>query len=173
MSKYSPQEVTRLLGALERQAKEALKLAQQAEQDAHKHSYEMYYTFRSKVQEFETCSIIVEERLKNMASSRKASLEQQFNKLNALMLGIVVRASLNFFYVLSANTHLPMGAREIFLSELRNLYNAKNKLENPAYGSMVDSETAENLQTAEEILAEIIDRAPSMLNLEPEMEKSD
>lgn len=166
MSKYSPQDVTRLLSALERQAKEALSLAKQAEQDASKHSYEMYYNFRSKVQEFETCAIIVEERLKNMTSSRKASLENQFNRLNALMLGIVVRASLQFFYVLSANTHLPMGAREIFLSELRHLYAAKNKLKNPLYQSYLDEETAENLETAEEILTEIIDRAPSLLQLE-------
>jgi hypothetical protein len=80
------------------------------------------------------------------------------------MLALLVRASMRFFFVLSANPILPMGAREIFMAELRSLHDAAEKLNRPNYAGKLGPELGRDLETASLILVEIIDKAPGLLN---------
>ena len=61
---------------------------------------------------------------------------------------------------------LPLGSKDIFLGELRNLYRVKQMLELDRYRQKVSSRAVKDIETAEEILGVIIDRAPSLLQLE-------
>ncbi len=161
---YTREEVKELLGALERQCREASKLAQLAEHEASKHSFGAYRSFRDKVGEFQALVILIEQRLRNLVDTRSDDLRDQFEKLDMVMLALLVRASMRFFFVLSANPILPMGAREIFVAELRSLHDAHEKLRRPNYAGKLGAQLETDLETASLILEEIIDKAPSLLN---------
>ena len=80
------------------------------------------------------------------------------------MLRIVIKTSLKFFFVMSAKTVLPLGAREMFQSELRTLYEAERMISDPRYISQLDESARDDLEMAKEILEEIIEHAPALLN---------
>lgn len=160
---YTRKEVQDLLNALERQARDALRLAKLAEEEAAKDSFQAYNDFRAKVGEFKALCILIEGRLKNLEAVRVDDLQEEYARLDTMMLGVLVRASMRFFFVLSAKTMLPMGAREIFVSELRSLHEASEKLKRPEYAGKLGDKLQGDLDTAEMILEEIIHKAPSML----------
>jgi hypothetical protein len=162
--KYTRDEVKELLGALERQCREAAQLAKLAEVEASKHSFHAYREFRDKVGEFQALVILIEQRLRNLVDARSDDLRDQFERLDMVMLALLVRASMRFFFVLSANPILPMGAREIFMQELRSLHDAHEKLRRPSYAGKLGADLDRDLETASLILEEIIDKAPSLLN---------
>ncbi|MFY8094302.1 MAG: hypothetical protein ACOVN0_12575 [Niveispirillum sp.] len=161
---YTRKEVQDLLGALERQARDAMRLAKQAEEEAAKDSFLAYNDFRNKVGEFRALCILIEGRLKSVDTARVDDLKEEYARLDTLMLGLLVRASMRFFFVLSAKTMLPMGARDIFIAELRSLHDAAEKLRRPAYAGVMGDKLKGDLETAELILEEIIDKAPGLLN---------
>lgn len=160
---YSRKEVEGLLTALERQAREAAALAKQAQSDAARQSFTSYRLFRDKVGEFKALCILIEARLRNIEDVRVDDLRQEFDRLDTLLMAVLVKASMRFFFVLSANTVLPLGAREIFISELRSLYEAHEKLRRPEYEGKLGSQIMGDLETAEAILEEIIHKAPGLL----------
>jgi len=161
---YTRAEVKELLSALERQCREAAALAKQAEHEATRHSFGAYRGFRDKVGEFQALVILIEQRLRNLADARSDDLRDQFERLDTVMLALLVRASMRFFFVLSANPALPMGAREIFVAELRSLHDAHERLMRPNYAGKLSSDLERDLETASLILEEIIDKAPSLLS---------
>ncbi len=161
---YTRKEVKGLLGALERQCREAIGLASTAEKEASKHSFAAYRGFRDKVGEFQALVILIEGRLRNLAEGRADDLRQEFERLDILMLTTLVRASMRFFFVLSANPILPLGAREVFVSELRSLHDAHEKLRRPDYAERLSRDLENELEMASQILEEIIDKAPSLIH---------
>ncbi|MDG5495113.1 hypothetical protein GE253_00540 [Niveispirillum sp. SYP-B3756] len=160
---YTRKEVEGLIGALEKQARDAMRLAKLAEEEAAKDSFQAYNEFRNKVGEFRALCILIEGRLKSVEAVRVDDLREEYARLDTLMLGLLVRASMRFFFVLSAKTMLPMGARDIFVSELHSLYDAAEKLRRPEYQKQLGDKLKGDLDTAEMILEEIIDKAPSLL----------
>lgn len=161
---YTREEIKSLLEALERQAREAISLARSAEAEASKHSFVAYRNWRDKVGEFQALVILIEGRLKNCVDHRVDDLRGEFERLDILMLSVLVRASMRFFFVLSANPILPIGAREMFVSELRSLHDAHERLRRPGYKEKLNDDLSKDLDTASLILEEIIDKAPGMLN---------
>ncbi len=82
------------------------------------------------------------------------------------MLTATLQTSLHFLKILSIRNELPLGSKDIFLGELRNLYRAKQLLELDKYRSKVSARAVKDIETAEEILSVIIERAPNLLQLE-------
>lgn len=162
--RYTRAEVQELLGALERQCREAAHLAKQAEHEASRHSFSAYRDFRDKVGEFQALEILIEQRIRGIVDARSDDLREQFRNLDMVMLALLVRASMRFFFVLSANPVLPMGAREIFVAELRSLHDAHEKLRRPEYEGKLGEDLDRDLETASLILEEIIDKAPRLLS---------
>lgn len=161
---YTKREAQEMLVALERQARDIVMVATKAEQTATKHSFNLYRQFRDRVSEFETFGILIENRLRNLETGRDERLDEQFDALNILISKSVIRASTKFFLALSKSPALPLGSREVFLQELRSLHEARNKLSEPRYEHLLDDETQRNLRVAENILTEVIERAPSLLD---------
>jgi hypothetical protein len=164
---YKRSEVEGLLHALERQAREAAKLAAEAQREAANNSFVAYRHFREKVGEFKALCILIEGRLRHVSDGRVDDLKTEFERMDILMLSLLIKASMRFFFVLSANTILPLGAREIFIAELHSLYEAREKLRRPEYKSRLSDGLSNDLDTAEAILEEIIDKAPGLLKFGP------
>jgi hypothetical protein len=158
-------EVEEFLSRLELRARKLIGLADVLEKNADKSDVTGYRPFREEVDNFKALSLVISERLNKLESHpKKEELEEQFHKLQVLMLRLVIKTSLKFFFVMSAKEHLPLGAREMFQSELRTLYEAERMISNPRYISQLDDSAKDDLDTAKSILEEIIEKAPALLN---------
>ena len=67
--------------------------------------------------------------------------------------------------VVASAKELPLGAKDLFLRELRAIYTLKNSLSSPPFDGDLPAETAHDVELAEKILREIIERAPALLDL--------
>lgn len=158
-------EVEDFLSRLELRARKLIALADQLEKGADKSDITGYRPFREEVDNFKALSLIIAERLKRLEKHpKKEELEEQFHKLQVLMLRIVIKTSLKFFFVMSAKENLPLGAREMFQSELRTLYEAERMISEPKYITQLDESARDDLDAAKSILEEIIEKAPALLN---------
>ena len=72
---------------------------------------------------------------------------------------------------MSAKENLPLGAREMFQSELRTLFEAERMISDPRYISQLDESARDDLETAKSILEEIIEKAPALLNFGAQKKK--
>ncbi|NIY77169.1 hypothetical protein HED22_16065 [Thalassospira sp. HF15] len=158
-------EVEEFLSRLELRARKLVALADVMEKNADKSDVTGYRPFREEVDNFKALSLVIAERMKKLESHpKKEELEKQFHKLQVVMLRIVIKTSLKFFFVMSAKENLPLGAREMFQSELRTLYEAERMISDPRYISQLDESAKEDLDIAKSILEEIIEKAPALLN---------
>jgi hypothetical protein len=162
---YNRREVEELLGALERSAREVLEEARLAANEAQHSKFETYSRFKSKCDEFDTISILIEYRLKNMGAARGEDLEKKFTELTLFMLSTTLETSLKFLRILAGRDALPLGSRDMFLAELRNLHRVQEKMSGDSYATSLNDKTKSNIKVAEEILGIILDRAPSLLQL--------
>lgn len=163
---YKRDDVERLLKALDDQIRAASRLAGEAQREASRHSFEPYRTFREKVSESQTLMILIENRLGNLEDGASSNLAEAYERLEGTMMALLIRASLRFFFLLSANPILPLGAREIFMEELQTLHGAAKRLREPRFEGKLSTDIQNDLETASEILEEIIDKAPSLLKFD-------
>jgi len=127
-------------------------------------STDRYAAFRAKAGEIYTLSIIVKARVDNIDAGRDPEIEARYDKMVVRAQRIIIRASLKFLDVLSRLEALPLGAREIFTSELRSLYDAHQRLKDPRLQPHIDEEFEKRLATAEAVLHTIIEKAPQLLS---------
>ena len=161
---FKRSEAVNFLKSYKGQVAELAEMARRAETEATKENYELYYKFRAKVSECETFSIMIDQRLHNLAEGADEKLNRNFMRLNAHMLGCQIRASIRFFFVLSMSNALPMGAREMFMEELKRMHSCHAKLNEPRYADVIDQDMKNNLDIATDIIEEIIERAPNMFS---------
>jgi hypothetical protein len=160
---YPKADVHKLLDAMELHAREVAKLADDAERQAKKNSFKSYQGFRSKAGEVETFAILIEGRLAHLVGGVDDRLQNHFEDQMALVYKLLIKTSIQFLWVLAQHNQLPLGTREIFVQELKTLYDTRKKLSEPQYQSRLDDEAKRKVHVAEEILREIIDKAPSLL----------
>jgi hypothetical protein len=167
MSKqYSRGEVEQLLAALEHSATAVIKTAGLASAEAKKDKFQAYQEFKRRCDDFDTLSILIEHRLKNMKGGKEKDLEEKFEELTLFLLSATLTASLHFLRILSERDALPLGSRDLFMRELRNLHNANEKITDVRYSARIGERTKNDIKVAEEILSAIIDRAPALLNFD-------
>ncbi len=153
------------MSRLELRARKLVALADELEKRAELSDITGYRPFREEVDNFKALSLVIMERLNKLEKHpKKEELESQFHKLQVVMLKIVIKTSLKFFHVMSAKENLPLGAREMFQSELRTLYEAERMISDPRYISQLDGSARDDLDRAKSILQEIIEKAPALLN---------
>ncbi|GLQ06585.1 hypothetical protein [Sneathiella chinensis] len=164
--KYKKSEAVEMLSAMERKAGDVQTIAQAVEDGATKNSFALYDRFVRTASDFDTLSILVETRLQNVeiGAGNVQGLQDQYDMLKIVVAHRQIQASMKFFYILSAATTLPLGAKDLFSSELRRLYSLKSELDRPKYQGMLSEDALNDLNTAELILQEIIEKAPSLLN---------
>jgi hypothetical protein len=161
---YNRREVQQLLGALEQSASDVIKTAGLASAEAKKDKFQAYQEFKRRCDDFDTLSILIEHRLKNMKGGREQDLDDKFVELTLFLLSATLTASLHFLRILAERDALPLGSRDVFMRELRNLHRAHEKMVDPRFAPRINERTTADLKVAEEILATIIERAPALLD---------
>jgi len=166
LTKHTRSEVEGLLGALEAHADKVIAAAKDVTKALAEEEFGIYARFRGHCDDFDTLAIVIEYRLKNLRGGRDKALEAQFEELTLFMLSATLQTSLHFLRILANRNELPLGSKDIFLSELRSLYRVKQLLEMERFRNKISSRAVKDIETAEEILGVIIERAPSLLQLE-------
>ena len=163
---YAPQIVSRVCGlcSVAHQVASLKAFEAETEYSFAALSTDRYAQFRSKAGEIYTLGIVVKARVDNLDSGRDPELEGLYDKLAVKAQRVIVRASLKFMNVLSQLEALPLGAREIFTTELRSLYDANERLKDPRLKAHIDAEFEKKLHTAEAVLHTIIEKAPQLLS---------
>lgn len=110
-------------------------------------------------------SIVIERRLEEYTGSDKARLTDRFEDLTVQIWSMLLSCSLYFLDTLSRREFLPIGSREVFLREIKTLYDAHKMLSDSRYADRIDESLRNRHHRAERILNEIIERAPTLLNL--------
>lgn len=155
-----------MLLALEQGATKVIMAAREASVDASEDKYHAYLHFREVVDDFDTLAIVIEYKLKRMRDEKAEALAEKFDELTAFMLSSIVAASLHFLRILSEKNELPLGARDVFKSELRSLYHAKDRIETERYVGRLNERTRADLVAAEQILEIVIEKAPKLLRFD-------
>jgi transposase len=156
-------EIATMLAALEKQAREASYLAEKAHAHASRDSYASYFQFRAKVDEFQALIALIEERLTRMEDEHIAELSARFRQLDTVMLVMLVRTSTRFYGMLKENVALPLGARELFLPEMRTLTDIRDRLmEDPEQAERMLPGVVPALETSLATIEALIERAPSL-----------
>ena len=159
-------KIREMLTALEQGATRVIMAARQASADASQDKYHAYLNFREVVDDFDTLAIVIEYKLKRMRDEKAEALSEKFDELTAFMLSSIVSASLHFLRILSEKTEMPLGARDVFKSELRSLYHAKDRIETDRYIGRLNDRTRADLVAAEQILEAVIEKAPRLLRFD-------
>jgi hypothetical protein len=162
--KYPKREAERMLAALRQQVANLKAFEAETEYAFGALSTDRYAQFRSKAGEIYTLGIVVKARVDNLDSGRDPELEALYDRLVVKGQRVIVRASLKFMNVLTQLEALPLGAREIFTTELRSLYDANERLKDPRLKAHIDPEFEKKLSTAEAVLHTIIEKAPQLLS---------
>jgi hypothetical protein len=156
-------EIATMLAALEKQAREASYLAEKAHAHASRDSYAGYFQFRAKVDEFQALIALIEERLTRMEDEHIAELSARFRQLDTVMLVMLVRTSTRFYGMLKENVALPLGARELFLPEMRTLTDIRDRLmEDPEQAERMFPGVVPALESSLATIEALIERAPSL-----------
>ena len=157
-------DVVTLVDALDRIADDLATMTGVAEREATRHAYVLYYRFRRKLRDADTLSAILEERLNHLQEGRSAGLDDRKKEIMARLMTFEARGLLKFTYVLSANTFLPIGSKEIFSYDLQRLAPIKDRLENCSFTDDSGEEALANLAIVRDILTEMAQKAPSIDN---------
>jgi hypothetical protein len=165
VTQHTRQEVEGLLAALEGHADGVIAAAKLVSNKISEQEWHAYSEFRDRCDDFDTLAIVIEYRLKNLRGGRDPALERQFEELQLFMLTATLQTSLHFLKILAQKNELPLGSKDIFLGELRSIYRVKNLLELERFRTKISSRANKDIETAEEILSVIIERAPSLLQL--------
>lgn len=157
--------VQNLLKALEEQATSALALTHPAKSSAARTAFSAYMDFRQRVTEFEMFSMVIQHRISNLGpTANQDDLQEQLDRLNIAILSHLIGANIEFFEAM-ADGDLPIGSRDVFVSELKTLHQAQQQLANSRYQGHLNEQAQRNLRRAEKILREIIEKAPGLLDL--------
>jgi len=124
-----------------------------------------YLRFRDLMSACWTFSILIENRIGQLHDDSVPVLIAQFDQLTVAIWSVLLKGALRFFKVIAQEDYLPLGSREIFMGELKTLYDADHLLRQERYGARVIGETLEHLEKSQQILMEIIEKAPRLLRI--------
>lgn len=128
-------------------------------------SFADYVRSRDLSSECWAFSIVIERRLDEYTGHDKAKLSSRFDELTINIWSMLLSCSLYFLDSLSRREYLPIGSREIFVREIKTLYDAHKLLADSRYEGRITDTLRRQHHRAERILNEIIERAPALLNL--------
>jgi hypothetical protein len=157
-------KVLELLRALDRLIPELSTQIAEARSGIGHHSLDAYRIYRAKLDEYHSLVAVVENQLHDMAPGRQQRVRARLQEREREALAMIIHAALDFFFALSAIPNLPIGIRECFEQELQSLHRAEARLSAPEHEGKLSPALAGDLETAGLLLAEIMAKAPAMLN---------
>lgn len=159
---YSRKEVEELLAALERQARDAMALAERATRDMGDDRFASFLDFRKKVEEVRALVALTEERLSTLTDRKLDDLRAEFERMDVLLSTLLIKATRNYFLNMRDDQVLPIGARELFEPELRIIAEMRSKLTRPQFADRVAQSTIDELDETADLVRKVMARAPSL-----------
>jgi len=109
--------------------------------------------------------IVIERRVDTLPDHSRPPLREVLDEHTIALWSGLLECSLTFLRAIADETHLPLGSREVFLREIKTLYDANGVLSRPEFEGRLPPDILNRQRSAERILNEIIDRAPRLLDL--------
>jgi len=156
--------IDQLLLALERLTEQARERARDARIGVERHTFAPYHAYRAAIAEYEALVSVIEGRLEGQPAAVTSKTKERLAASRRKALTLSIKAAFNIFFALSAFASLPIGVREVFTQELRHLNDAKAELRSPLHAGKLAPDLEQDLETAELILNEVIDKAPSLVD---------
>lgn len=165
-------EVERFLDALERQVHtltESTSHLVRSLQEDHKEGmpthFSSYVRTRDLTSECWAFSIVIERHIDLLDPQEALPFRLRFTQLTVKIWTALLDCSLKFLDALSREANLPLGSREVFVREIKTLYDASRWLADERYEGLIDQDMQVKQRQAERILTTIVDRAPALLEL--------
>lgn len=162
----SVRNLQELFAALDRVIGEVAQLAAKTQEGIGQHSFSPYYAYRAAIDQYEALHVTIDAKIARLPSQAKAANQEKLLEFERRLLALTIRSAFTYFFALSAIPILPIGIREMFMRELRELREARERLQTPEHASQLPADLTSDLDTAEEILVEVMEKAPSLLNFE-------
>ena len=159
-------EARRFLDALDEKAEGISTLLANTKADVARSSYSAYKRFADAVNDFDSFCILIEYRIKRVPEGEeRTTLEARFQSARLAHMSRQLKTSIEMMALVASAKELPLGAKDLFLRELRAIYTLKNSLSSPPFDGNLPAENAHDVELAEKILREVIERAPALLDL--------
>jgi hypothetical protein len=159
-------KVNALMAALARTTEEVRDCAQKTHQAIAHHSFGAYYAYRDSIAQYGALVATINHRLARLPSDTRDELSSRLLASERELLTITVKSAFDFFFALSAIPILPLGIKEMFTRELASLQMTHARLNSPDHEGQLPPELVEDLEVAEEILQEIMQKAPTLLSFD-------
>lgn len=155
-----------LLVALDRSVRDVAASAAQTQLGIGHHSFAPYHAYRASVDEYHALVSVIENIVRADGSAEADRVRALLLDRERKLLILMIRAALEFFFALSAIPNLPYGIRECFAQELQSMSAAHERLQAPEHKDRLPQELGQDLEVAEEILAEVMRKAPSLMSFD-------
>lgn len=156
-------EVIRFMGIMEGRVRDLANSCEALQIKAASARIGDFTKFQTLAAENLTFLIIIEKRLEQVPENIAENLGDRFDELVVAVWSIVMKGSLSYLISITEENYLPLGAREIFVRELKTLNDAHTQLSRKRYRKKISKEIRSECKKAERIIMLIIDRAPSLL----------
>jgi hypothetical protein len=159
-------EIERFLDALDEKVAALRDVVAETKSEVARSSFANYKKFADACGDFDSFCILIEYRLKRLPQGPAcAQLGARFQGARVAHMSRQLKTSIELMGIVASTNALPLGAKDLFLRELRSIYALKNALSEPPFADGVAAETAHDIELAEKILREIIERAPTLFEL--------
>jgi hypothetical protein len=155
-----------MFGALDRILGEVALLAAKTQAGIAKHSFSPYYAYRAAIDQYVALHVTIESRISRLPSNTRAPHRARLLEFERRLLALTINSAFTYFFALSAIPILPIGIKELFMRELRELREARERLQSPEHAGQLPDSLQMDLDTAEEILIEVMEKAPSLLSFD-------
>ena len=155
-----------LFAALERVIGEARQLAAATAEGIDQLSFSPYYAYHAAIEQYEALRVTIEEKLPRLAAGSRPANRARLLEADRRLLALTIQSAFTYLSVLSTFRRLPEGAREVVMRELAQLRNVRERLRSPGHARQLGRELQAPLDTAEKILVEVMEKAPSLLDFE-------
>lgn len=159
---YSRDEVKELLASIEELARKAVEAGERAQREMNIDRFSTYIDFRKKVEELRAVTTLTEDRLSGLDDAVVRDLKAEFERMDLVMSGLVVRTMKNYFASIRDDQVLPLGAREMFEPDLGVLEEMRAKLTRPQYDGRVPSAVLDDVDQTIASVRKLTARAPSL-----------
>jgi hypothetical protein len=155
-----------LLPALDRSVRAVAASAARTQSGIGHHSFAPYHAYRASIDEYHALVAVIEGLIRGDGSTEADRVRERLLNRERQVLTLMIRSSLEFFFALSAIPNLPYGIRECFAQELKSMSAAHERLQAPEHTGKLPSELEQDLEVAEEILAEVMRKAPGLASFD-------
>lgn len=171
MSTSTDKKLHDMLVALDRSLVEVTQTAEAARAGIRQRALAPYYDYRASLDEYEALVLVIRNMIGLEPGPAGEQAKQIMLEREREVLALTIRSSLDIFFSLSAIPNLSLGVRECFTQELRSLKTAERRVSAEVHQGSLSPDLEHDLMTAREILGEILEKAPVMLDFDEQKKK--